>query len=113
MFAFKLKILTPELMNVLIGTFFGCLGGVVSLLLRLADFENLKGKSRTFLRASGGAQPVIGGTSLRAFSGALISAKIININVSESSDLSTWFFVVLRILGWVQREVYQKPSACC
>jgi hypothetical protein len=93
-----MELFTSEFAKVSIGTFFGCWGGVVSLLLRLPDFEILKGKSRTFLRVSGGTQPLIGG--LFAFVlGALISAKIINISVGGSSDLSTWLFVVLGFLA--------------
>jgi hypothetical protein len=89
---------TPEFAKVSIGTFFGCWGGVVSLLLRLPDFEILKGKSRTFLRALGGTQPLIGGVFAFVL-GALISAKIINISIGSSSDLSTWLFVVLGFLA--------------
>lgn len=96
--SFTLKLFTPELVKVLIGTLFGCWGGVVSLLLRLPDFEILKDKSRTFLRALGGTQPVIGGIFAFVL-GALISAKIINISVGGSSDLSTWLFVVLGFLA--------------
>jgi hypothetical protein len=97
-YLFTMKSITSELAKVLIGTFFGCWGGVVSLLLRLPDFENIKGKSRTFLRVSGGTQPVIGGIFAFVL-GALISAKIINISVGGSSDLSTWLFVVLGFLA--------------
>ena len=95
---FNMKVFTSELAKVSIGTLFGCLGGVVSLLLRLPHFEILKGKSRTFLRAFGGTQPVIGGIFAFVL-GALISAKIINISVGGSSDLSPWLFVVLGFLA--------------
>jgi hypothetical protein len=87
-----------SLANVLIGTLFGCFGGVVSLLLRLPDFEIVKGKSRTFLRGSGTTQPIIGGIFAFVL-GAIISAKIINISVGGSSDLSPWLFVVLGFLA--------------
>ena len=97
-YAFTMKVFTSEFAKILIGTFFGCCGGVVSLLLRLPDFEILKGKSRTFLRASGGTQPVIGGIFAFVL-GALISAKIINISVGGNSDLSPWLFVVLGFLA--------------
>jgi hypothetical protein len=89
---------TSEVAKVLIGTFFGCWGSVVSLLLRLPDFEVLKGKSRLFLRVLGGTQPLIGGI-FGFVLGALISAKIINISVGGSPDLSTWLFVVLGFLA--------------
>ena len=97
-YLFTTQSLTSKPMKVLIGTFFGCWGGVVSLLLRLPDFEILKGKSRTFLRALGGTQPLIGGVFAFVL-GALISAKIINISIGSSSDLSTWLFVVLGFLA--------------
>jgi hypothetical protein len=87
-----------KLAKVLVGTLFGCCGGVVSLLLRLSDFEILKGKSRTFLRGSGATQPIIGGIFAFVL-GALISANIINISVGGSSDLSPWLFVVLGFLA--------------
>jgi hypothetical protein len=97
-YLFTMQLLASKLMKVLVGTFFGCCGSVVSLLLRLPDFESLKGKSRTFLRTLGGTQPIIGG--LFAFVlGALISAKIINLSVGGSSDLSPWLFVVLGFLA--------------
>jgi len=96
-YLFTTQSLTSQLMKVSIGTLFGCFGSVVSLLLRLPDFEILKGKSRTFLRTLGGTQPVIGGIFAFVL-GALISAKIINISVG-SSDLSPWLFVVLGFLA--------------
>ena len=97
-YLFTMQSFTSKLAKVLIGTFFGCCGGVISLLLRLPDFESLKDKSRIFLRALGGTQPVIGGIFAFVL-GALISAKIINISVGGSSDLSPWLFVVLGFLA--------------
>ena len=97
-YLFTMQSFTSKLAKVLIGTFFGCWGGVVSLLLRLPDFEILKGKSRIFLKVSGGTQPVIGGIFAFVL-GALISAKIINVSVGGSSDLSPWLFVVLGFLA--------------
>jgi hypothetical protein len=97
-YLFTRETLTSKPMKVLIGTFSGCCGGVVSLLLQLPHFEILKGKSRIFLRAVGGTQPVIGGI-FGFVLGALISAKIINISVGGSSDLSIWLFVVLGFLA--------------
>jgi hypothetical protein len=97
-YLFTMQSFTSKLAKVLIGTLFGCCGGVVSLLLRLSDFEILKGKSRTFLRGSGATQPIIGGIFAFVL-GALISANIINISVGRSSDLSPWLFVVLGFLA--------------
>jgi hypothetical protein len=82
---------------------------VVSLLLRLPDFEILKDKSRTFLKVLGGTQPLIGGIFAFVL-GALISARIININVGGSSDLSTWLFVVLGFLAGPARG---SPEIFC
>jgi hypothetical protein len=97
-YLFTMQSFTSKLAKVLIGAFFGCCGGVVSLLLRLPDFEILKGKSRAFLRGSGATQPIIGGIFAFVL-GALISANIINISVGGSSDLSPWLFVVLGFLA--------------
>ena len=68
------------------------------MLTRLPEFEILKGRSRTFLRALGVTQPIIGG--IFAFVvWALFSAKIIDISVGGASDLSTWFYVVIGFLA--------------
>ena len=96
--SFPVPSLTSEFAKVSIGSVFGCFGSVVSLLLRLHDFEVLQGKSRIFLRAYGGTQPLIGGI-FACVLGAIISAKIINISVGGNSDLSTWFFIVLGFLA--------------
>jgi uncharacterized membrane protein len=95
---FPVPSLTSEFAKVSIGSVFGCFGGVVSLLMRLHDFEVLQGKSRIFLRAYGGTQPLIGGI-FACVLGAIVSAKIINISVGGNSDLSTWFFIVLGFLA--------------
>jgi hypothetical protein len=87
-----------ELTKVAIGAFFGCWGGVASLPLQLPEFESLKGKSRAFLRATGTAQPIMGGIFAFVL-GAVLSAKLINISVGGASDLSTWIFVVLGFLA--------------
>jgi hypothetical protein len=95
---FPVPSLTSDFAKVSIGSVFGCFGGVVSLLLRLHDFEVLQGKSRIFLMAYGGTQPLIGGI-FACVLGAMISAKIINISVGGNSDLSIWFFIVLGFLA--------------
>jgi hypothetical protein len=95
---FTKDLFTSEFTKVAIASLFGCFGGVVSLLTRLPEFEILKGRSRTFLRALGGTQPIIGGIFALVV-GALFSAKIINISVSGASDLSTWFYVVIGFLA--------------
>ena len=95
---FTKDLFTADFTKVPIASLFGCFGGVVSLLTRLPEFEILKGRSRTFLRALGVTQPIIGG--IFAFVvGALFSAKIIDISVGGASDLSTWFYVVIGFLA--------------
>jgi hypothetical protein len=89
---------TSEFTKVATASLFGCFGGVVSLLTRLPEFEVLKGRSRAFLIALGGTQPIIGGI-FAIVVGALFSAKIINISVGGASDLSTWFYVVIGFLA--------------
>jgi hypothetical protein len=95
---FTKDLFTSEFTKVAIASLFGCFGGVVSLLTRLPEFEILKGRSRAFLRALGGTQPIIGGIFALVV-GALFSAKIINISVGGASDLSTWFYVVIGFLA--------------
>jgi hypothetical protein len=95
---FTTESLTSEPAKALFAWFFGCLGGGVSLLQRLSEFESLKGKSRTFLKAYGATQPLIGGIFACVLA-AVISARIINISVGGSSDLSTWLFVVIGFLA--------------
>jgi hypothetical protein len=89
---------TSTLAKVAVASFFGCCGGVVSLLLRMPEFEILKDRSRTFLIAIGVTQPIMGGIFACVLA-ALISAKIINISVGGVSDLSIWLFVVLGFLA--------------
>jgi hypothetical protein len=99
-YLFTMQLFTSKFAKVLVGTFFGCWGGVVSLLLRLPDFEILKGKSRTFLRGYGATQPIIGGI-FALILGALISANIINISVGRQFRSESVAFRRARILGWV------------
>jgi hypothetical protein len=93
--------------NVAIASFFGFCGGIVSLLLRLPEFEVLKGKSREFLMAIGATQPIIG-VFFAFVLGALFSAKIINISIGGSSGLSPWFFVVLGFLAGFSERFTKK-----
>jgi hypothetical protein len=89
---------SADFAKVAVAFLFGCLGGVVSLLTQLPEFEILKGRSRTFLIALGVTQPIVGGI-FAVVVGALFSAKIINISVGGASDLSTWFYVVIGFLA--------------
>jgi hypothetical protein len=95
---FTTDLVTSEFAKVAIAWFFGCWGGVVSLLLQLPKYETLKGMSRTFLRATGATAPLIGGIFATVLA-ALMSARIVSINVGGGSDLNTWLFVVVGFLA--------------
>jgi hypothetical protein len=71
---------------------FGCLGSVVSLLLRLGEFESTKGRSKAFLVLYGSTLPIVGGI-FAAVLGALLDAEIINIGKS------TYIYVVVGFLS--------------
>jgi hypothetical protein len=89
---------TPKIAHALVGTVSGCVGGVISLLLRLPEFEILKNKSRLFLTAIGATQPFVGGVFALVL-GSLISAKIINISVGGASEPTVWFYIVVGFLA--------------
>lgn len=89
---------TPKIAHVLVGAVFGCVGGIISLLLRLSEFEILKNKSRLFLAAIGTTQPIVGGVFALVLL-SLISAKIINISVGGASEPTVWFYIVVGFLA--------------
>jgi hypothetical protein len=91
-------VLTPKIAHVIVGAVFGCVGGIISLLLRLPEFEILENKSRLFLTAIGTTQPFVGGVFALVL-GSLISAKIINISVGDTSEPSIWFYIVVGFLA--------------
>jgi hypothetical protein len=88
----------PSLILVLVAAISGMLGSVVSLLLRLGEFESTKGRSQMFLTLTGATLPVVGGI-FGAFVAALLSSKIINIEVGGSEGLSTWLYIVIGFLS--------------
>src|SRR4030095_6643030 len=81
--------------KVVLAAFFGCLGGVVSLLMRLAEFERTRGKSKQFLLLSGATQPIVGGI-FAAVVGALLASKIINFG---ETGLNVWHYTVIGFLA--------------
>src|SRR5262249_33019922 len=74
------------LSKVLLSAFFGCLGGVVSLLMRLSEFETTRGRSKEFLLLSGSTLPVVGGI-LASVIAALLASQIINVGT-----LTVWHY---------------------
>jgi hypothetical protein len=84
--------------EVLVATLAGMLGSVVSLLLRIGEFESTKGRSQMFLILTGATLPVVGGI-FGAFVAALISSKVVNIGVSGPDRINVWLYVVLGFLS--------------
>jgi hypothetical protein len=87
-----------EVGKVIVAAFFGCLGGVVSLLSRLAEFEAMRGRSRKFLTLTGVTLPVVGGV-FAAVIGAIFAADIVNITANTEAGWNHWLFVVLGFLS--------------
>ena len=83
--------------HVLFGAVFGCVGGMISLLLRLPEFEILKNRSLV-LQAIGATQPFVGGVFAFVLL-SLISAKIVNISVGGASEPTVWFYIVVGFLA--------------
>jgi hypothetical protein len=96
--AFHLDFATSEPGKVVLAALFGCLGGVVSLLMRLTEFETTKGRSRQFLMPSGTTLPIVGGI-FAAVIASLLSSKIINFGTSGADGLNIWLFVVIGFLA--------------
>jgi hypothetical protein len=86
-----------EVAKVALAGFFGCLGAIVSLLMRLAEFDKTRGKSKEFLLLSGGTQPLVGGV-FAAVIAALIISEIVTVSgISHSPKL--WLFVVVGFIS--------------
>jgi len=94
----QLDFATSEPGKVLLAAVFGCLGGVVSLLMRLSEFETTKGRSRQFLVLSGTTLPIVGGI-FAAVIASLLASKIINFGTSGAEGLNTWLFIVIGFLA--------------
>jgi hypothetical protein len=76
----------------------GMLGSVVSLLLRLSEFESTKGRSQRFLTLTGATLPLIGGV-FGAFVAVLLSAKVVNISIGTSDGTQVWLYIVIGFLS--------------
>jgi hypothetical protein len=86
-----------QVFNITIAAICGMLGSVISLLLRLGEFEKTRGRSQMFLLLTGATLPLVGGV-FGAFVAALLSAKIINISVG-TEELNVWLYVVIGFLS--------------
>jgi hypothetical protein len=100
-----LKIISHPLF---ISVIMGFIGSVVSIVLRLADFEGPTRKSQNFLLMTGLMLPLVG-ASFAAVTGAMVAAGIVNIKVGDGTNLSgpqasPYVFVVLGfIAGFSER----------
>lgn len=88
-------VLGEQWASVVVAAVCGMLGSVISILLRLSQFETTKGRSQMFLILTGATLPLVGGV-FGAFVAALLLAKIISI---PAETLSIWVFVVLGFLS--------------
>jgi hypothetical protein len=84
--------------NILVAAVCGMLGSVVSILLRLGEFESTRGRSQMFLLLTGATLPFVGGV-FGAFVAALLSAKLISIAIAGSDTLNVWLYVVIGFLS--------------
>jgi hypothetical protein len=84
--------------NVAVAAVCGMLGSVISILLRLSEFETTRGRSQMFLILTGATLPLIG-AFFGGFVAALLSARIIAIDIGDKSSNSIWLYVVLGLLS--------------
>jgi len=88
----------PKLVDAIVATVAGMLGSVVSILIRLSEFEATKGRSQMFLTLTGATLPVIGGI-FGAFVAALLSSKVVNIAVDGGDGGNVWLYLVIGFLS--------------
>jgi hypothetical protein len=86
-----------ETTRVGVAALFGCLGAVVSLLMRLAEFERMRGKSKEFLFLSGGTQPLVGGIVAAVIAAIIFSEVVTVTGINGTSKL--WLFVVVGFIS--------------
>jgi hypothetical protein len=96
-FASHIGELDPTVAHIILAAAFGMLGSVVSLLLRLSEFESTKGRSRTFLTLTGATLPIVGG-AFGAFVAILFSSKVVNIKIGDTSS-EVWLYLVIGFLS--------------
>jgi hypothetical protein len=83
---------------ILLACAFGCAGSVVSLLLRLNEFESQKGKSRTFLALTGATLPIVGGVFAAVIS-SLYASKLISVGIKDDVANSASLYIVIGFLS--------------
>jgi hypothetical protein len=82
----------------------GALGSTVSMMMRIADFENLNGASRTLPFVIGLFRPIIG-ASFALFIYALVNSGLITISLSDPSKQIYFVLALTFIAGFGERFV--------
>jgi len=88
----------------MVASMFGMLGAVVSVLLRLSEFENAQRRSRQFLRMTGVVLPLVG-VVFASVTCSLFASNLINFSFALGSDHSPmlhtniYFFIVIGFLS--------------
>jgi hypothetical protein len=95
--ASRMNALPPEWASVVVASIAGMFGGVVSLLLRISEFESTKGRSQMFLKLTGATLPIVGGL-FGAFVASLFCAQIVNITIGQDG-ISVWAFIAIGFLS--------------
>ncbi|WAJ28333.1 hypothetical protein [Antarcticirhabdus aurantiaca] len=85
--------------HIILAFLFGGLGSVVSILLRLGEFEAMRGKSKQFLYYTGFTLPIIG-AAFGAVIGAVLAAQVISIRIGEFPGGSQSFEVYM-VVGFL------------
>ncbi|MDR3494135.1 MAG: hypothetical protein P4L82_05995 [Ancalomicrobiaceae bacterium] len=85
---------------ILIAVLFGCLGSVVSILLRLSDFDALTGRSREFILYTGASLPFVGGI-FAAVTAALFDSHIINLSAGVTAAGTGFNLKLYIIIGFL------------
>ncbi|WP_114395188.1 hypothetical protein [Oleisolibacter albus] len=98
----RLAALALEHTDVTLAALAGFAGGVASLLLRLAEFEALKGRSRHFLMFTGLLQPILG-MLFACVIAAIFLSGIVNLAPETRSSTSYFFIVIGFLSGFSER----------
>jgi len=86
---------------IMVAAMFGMLGAVVSVLLRLSEFENAQRRSRQFLRMTGVVLPLVG-VVFACVTYALFTSRLINFSFAVEDNTSL-FIVVGFLSGFSER----------
>lgn len=92
--------------TVVIGALFGMLGGIVSVLLRIDDFDGVR-RSRQFLFSAGAVLPIVGTVFAvivcAMFSSSIISSNLFPQGTGAAEKIPYFFMVVGFVAGFSER----------